>query len=142
MRVFEMNTNRFNRMCIGLIVTWRDVEPFGDTKPYDCAVSASTPAKRVLADSFYRMNSAKILNSDLRWLIEVSICFLTPRGVDKRITEIETRCRLSSWQSNSICEVIAESIEEAFSGNDAYPDGHKNKGDYLYCEFKCQILGA
>ena len=137
-----MNTNRFKRMCSGLIVTWRDVEPFGDTKPYDCKVSASTSAKRLIADSFYRANSDKILNYDFRWLIEVAICFKTPRGIDKRITEIEAKCKLASWQSNSICEVIAESIEEAFAGNDAYPEGHKNKGEYLYCEFKCQILGA
>lgn len=137
-----MNQNRFKRMCTGLIVTWRDVEPFGDAKPYDCKVSASTPAKRLIADALYRGNSERILSTDFRWLIEVSICFLTPRGLDKRITEIETRCKLSSWQSNSICEIIADALDEAFSGNEAYPDGHKNKGEYQYCEFKAQILGV
>lgn len=137
-----MSLDRFKRMCTGLIVTWRDVEPFGDTKPYDCKVSASTAAKRLIADGFYRANSERILSTDFKWLIELAVCFKTPRGLDKRITEIELRCKLSSWQSNSICDVIAEAIEEAFTGNDAYPDGHKNKGEYQYCEFKAQIVGV
>ena len=67
----------------------------------------------------------------------------TPSGEDKYDDAIfNYTCSLRSKKAEILHEEIQKAFEGFIAGNDAYPEGHKNKGVYSHCEFMAIVAGV
>ena len=129
------------KRCVGYVVSWLDPEPWGDSKPTDTKLRHTNNAMKFIAADYYRKYYDLIMTSKLSWVITLKILFETKQGVDVREYELSLFTAMVGKDSSKFVESISDCIQEAFNGNEAYPDEHKKKGNYMWCEFDAQIIG-
>ena len=127
----------------GFAIYWNDSNPFTeDGNISNEGVTHTNPTLRLTANEMWDRSQQWILNTEFTWAVRMVVIFDTPKRGDKPDEYLfHYTCTLRGKKSDELNEAMKEALEKSIAGNDAYPDGHKNKGTYLHCEFVAQIVG-
>lgn len=135
---------RARRGLKGMILQWTDSDPFSENgKIFDTAVTHKNPTQRlVVRDMWYRCNDW-ILNTEFQYCVIMRVVFDTEkRGLKVDELEFNFTCTLRGDKSQILNDAMEAELIECIKANDSIPEGHKNKGLYVHCEFIAQIVGV
>lgn len=132
------------KLMKGFSVYWVDSHPFTeDGGISNDGVSHTNPTQKIIAQKMWDDCKLWILNTEFTWLVRMTVIYDTPnRGIKPDQYDFTYTCTLRGKKSDDLNEAMKAALKKSMAGNDAYPDGHKNKGKYLYCEFIAQIVGV
>lgn len=128
----------------GFAIYWNDSDPFtenGDISSH--GVTHTNPTQKLIAREMWDKCQHWILHTEFTWLVRMVVIFDTPKRDDDPDEYIfRYTCTLRGKKSGDLNDKIEMSLKKSIDGNNSYPDGHKNKGQYLHCEFVAQIVGV
>lgn len=134
---------RARRGLKGMILRWIDTDPFSENGEIkNPEVTHKNPTQRLIVrDMWYRCNSW-ILTNEFTYCVTMKVVFETEkRGLKVDEFEFNYTCTLRGAKSDTLNDAMQAELVESLRCNDAIPDGHKNKGRYLHCEFTAEIVG-
>jgi len=137
------------RKLIGFTVMWRDSNPLGEADrrfiSHDCVTHANS-IKKLHCLKMWKHQSRFVLTTEFTWLIFAEVVFKTPNKMHSTHGLDEGEFRLTApFQApgdSRMNDAILEHIESAIERNNRLPEGHKNKGTYLYVNFQATIEGV
>jgi hypothetical protein len=127
----------------GLILRWVDADPFSENAEItNTDVSHKNPTQRLIVDEMWRQCSKWICETEFTWNVVMKVFHDTgERGLKVDEYEFDFTCTLRGKKSDILNDAMEASLNESRAGNDAFPDGHKNKGVYLRCDFIATVTG-
>ena len=128
----------------GFSIGWVDDDPFTDNGVITGGhVDHSNPTQKLICRDMWARCSQWIVESEFQWLVTMRVIFEgSPRGDVWVDCEFNFTCSLRGKKSEILNDAMEDALIDAKAGNDAYPDGHKNKGTYSRCEFLAQVVGV
>lgn len=135
---------RARRGMIGMVLHWTDKNSFTEIGEItDVGVTHSNPTQRLIARDMWARCSEWICHSEFTWCVIMRVVFTgTEKGDKVDEYEFNYTCAIRGKKSEILEDAMRESLIESMKGNDAYPDGHRNKGQYKHCEFVAHIVGV
>lgn len=135
---------RARKSMLGFAITWRDSDPFTENGTIDGGeIDHANPTQKLICRDMWARCSQWIVESEFQWLVTMRVIFEgAPRGDVWVDCEFNFTCSLRGKKSEILNDAMEAALIDAKAGNDAYPDGHKNKGTYSHCEFLAQIVGV
>lgn len=139
---------RYNKQAragmLGFILSWNESDPFaGDNEIINTGVSHTNAHQRLIVGEMWRSCAHWITNTEFTWLVQMQVSYETEnRGVKLDDYELTFTCAIRGNKSEILEYAMIESFNESQAGNRALADGHKNKGIYIGCKFKAQIIGV
>jgi hypothetical protein len=83
------------------------------------------------------------VSTEFIYRVEMNVVFETERrGLKVDELEFDYTGTLRAAKSQMLNDVMERELADCLKSNDSLPSGHKNKGNYLYCEFIAQIVGV
>lgn len=134
---------RARRGLKGMILKWTDSDPFSEDGVITATdVTHTNPTQRLVVRDMWARCSEWILNTEFTYCVQMRVVFETEnRGLKADELEFDYTCTLRGAKSQILNDAMEAELVECIKANAAYPDGHKNKGKYLHCEFVAQIVG-
>lgn len=128
----------------GFALSWVDADPYEENSEIsNKAVSHTNPTQKLIAEEMWRTCSHWICNTEFMWLVRMTVIYDTPqRDLNPDQFDFNFTCTLRGKKSDVLNDAMKAELIKSRKCNDSYPDGHKNKGKYLYCEFIAQIVGV
>ena len=106
-------------------------------------VDNSNPIQKLISQSMWDQCKSWILTTEFVWEVTMRMIHTGTASGDKYDDAIfNFTCTLRGEKAEILHEEIQKAFEGFIAGNNAYPDGHKNKGIYSHCEFLAQIVGV
>lgn len=135
---------RARRGLKGMVLRWTDSDPFSENGTItDTDVTHSNPTQRLLVRDMWARCSDWIVSTEFTYLVTMRVVFDTEkRGQKVDILEFDYTGTLRAAKSQMLNDVMEKELKSSLKSNDSLPGGHKNKGNYLYCEFIAQIVGV
>lgn len=131
----------------GFTFLWVDEDPFSESAAItDARVTHKNPTQRLICQDVWKRCSHWILSTEFTWVVFMDVVFTAPNkaSADLKIEEGEFRITgaLRKDGDTRLNDAMREFLEEARALNDQLPEGHKNKGEYLYCRFQATVEGV
>ena len=135
---------RARRGMMGFTITWRDSDPFTENGTIDGGeIDHANPTQKLICRDMWQRCSQWIVSTEFTWSVIMRVIFEgAPRGDVWVDCEFNFTCSLRGKKSEILNDAMEAALIDARAGNDAYPDGHKNKGVYSRCEFLAQVAGV
>ena len=135
---------RARRGMMGFTITWQDSDPFTENGTIDGGeIDHANPTQKLICRDMWQRCSQWIVSTEFTWSVIMRVIFEgAPRGDVWVDCEFNFTCSLRGKKSEILNDAMEAALIDARAGNDAYPDGHKNKGVYSRCEFLAQIVGV
>lgn len=129
---------------LGFCITWIDTDPFSDNgEIHGGHVDHQNPTQRLICRDMWAKCAHWIVETEFTWKVLMRVVFEnTQNGTKFDDYEFTYTCSLRGKKSEILNNAMEKELNNSFSGNDAYPEGHKNKGTYLHCEFLACIVGV
>jgi hypothetical protein len=135
---------RARRGMKGMILKWTDSDPFSENGLIsETDVTHTNPTQRLIVRDMWARCNEWILNSEFTYLVQMIVVFETEkRGLKIDELEFNYTCTLRGAKSGILNDAMEAELAECLKCNNAIPDGHKNKGIYVHCEFTATITGV
>jgi prepilin-type processing-associated H-X9-DG protein len=137
----------FNRKSlIGFTLIWRDINPLSNNAIIENeGVTHKNPIHRIYCKNVWALHHDKILKNTFQWKVNVDIYYSLPNKENSDIKqdhgEFIIKAPFKVPGDTTLNDEIEKFVIESKLLNVQLPDGHKNKGNYLYCDFKVMIIG-
>lgn len=128
----------------GFEMSWIAESPFPiGSKIHDGEVNHANPTQRLICRNMWNRCSQWIVETEFTWFIQMRVvCVDSPRGDRFDDFEFTYTCTLRGNKSDILNDAMETEFKAAIDGNNAYPEGHKNKGVYSHCEFMATVVGV
>jgi len=131
----------------GFVLGWASDDPFSDDKEggdiTNCTIDHANPTQKLICVSVWQKCAHWIVETEFQWCVIIRVIFEgAPKGDVWVDCELNYTCSLRGKKSQTLNDALEAALIDAKAGNDAYPDGHKNKGVYSRCEFLAQVVGV
>lgn len=134
---------RARRGMLGFTVTWLDPDPFADNSEIEGGdIDHANPTQKLICLDMWKRCSQWIVSTEFTWVVIMRVCWKEYTKIEAVDCHHRFTCALRGHKSEILNDAMEQSLKEVLAGNDAYPDGHKNKGTYSHCEFLAQIVGV
>jgi hypothetical protein len=135
---------RARRGMMGFTIVWSDSDPFTENGRIDGGeIDHANPTQKLICRDMWKRCSQWIVSTEFTWRVIMRVVFVgAPKGDCYYDNEFTYTCTLRGHKSEILNDAMEQALKEAVAGNDAYPDGHKNKGVYSACEFLAQVVGV
>lgn len=131
----------------GFVLSWASDDPFSELKEggeiTDCKIDHANPTQKLICISMWQQCAHWIVETEFQWSVIMRVIFEgAPRGDVWVDCDFNFTCSLRGKKSEILNDAMEVALIDAKAGNDAYQDGHKNKGTYSRCEFLAQVVGV
>lgn len=128
----------------GFCITWRDFDPFSENGKIDGGeIDHANPTQKLICREMWQRCSQWIVSTEFTWQVTMRVIFTgATKGDCYCDYDFTYTCTLRGNKSEILNNAMEQSLKEAIAGNNAYPEGHKNKGVYSHCEFLAQVVGV
>jgi len=130
----------------GFTITWADSDPFpfsGNGTIDGGEIDHANPTQKLICIDMWKRCSQWIVTQEFTWLVIMRVIHTGTQNGDKYDDyEFKYTCTLRGNKSDILNDAMEKALKESIDGNNAYPDGHKNKGVYSHCEFMAQVVGV
>lgn len=128
----------------GFMLSWSDIDPFGPCSDVqNVAVDHTNPTQRLIVADMWNQCEKWIMETEFQWSIVMKISIETERrGTAVTECEFNFTCALRGAKALVLNDAMKNEFEETIAGNNAYPEGHKNKGVLSGCVFVAKIAGV
>ena len=128
----------------GFSVAWSDSDPFSENGTIEGGdIDHANPTQKLICRDMWKRCSQWIVETEFQWSVIMRVIFEgAPRGDVWVDCDFNFTCSLRGKKSEILNDAMEAALIDAKAGNDAYPDGHKNKGNYSRCEFLAQVVGV
>lgn len=132
---------------LGFSFIWRDEDPFSESATIaNAQVTHKNPTQRLICQDMWRRCSEWILTTEFTWVVFMEVVFSAPNkaNADFKVEDGEFRITapLRKEGESRLSDAMEAFLIEVKALNDQLPDGHKNKGEYLHCNFQATIEGV
>lgn len=128
----------------GFTITWADSDPFSENGTIDGGeIDHANPTQKLICIDMWKRCSQWIVTQEFTWQVIMRVIFTgAPNGDKYDDYEFKYTCTLRGNKSEILNNEMEKALKESLAGNDAYPEGHKNKGIYSHCEFMAIVAGV
>ena len=134
---------RARRGMMGFTVIWSDSDPFSENGTIDGGeIDHANPTQKLICKDMWNRCSQWIVSTEFTWVVIMRVCWKEYSRIEAVDCHHRFTCALRGHKSEILNDAMEQSLKEVLAGNNAYPDGHKNKGTYSHCEFLAQIVGV
>ncbi len=128
----------------GFCITWADSDPFSENGRIDGGdIDHANPTQKLICKDMWKRCSQWIVSTEFNWQIIMRVVFTGAANGDKYDDyDFTYTCTLRGHKSEILNDAMEKALQESIDGNNAYPEGHKNKGVYSHCEFLAQVIGV
>ena len=128
----------------GFVIGWSDSDPFSENGTIEGGdIDHSNPTQKLICRDMWTRCSQWIVETEFQLAVIMRVIFEgAPRGDVWVDCDFNFTCSLRGKKSEILNDAMEAALIDARAGNDAYPDGHKNKGTYSRCEFLAQVVGV
>jgi hypothetical protein len=135
---------RARRHMAGVILAWTDTDPFSEGGEIrDTDVTHKNPTQRLIARDMWDRCRDWMVTTEFTWLVTMRVIYTgTAKGDKVDTLEFRHTCSLRGNKSDELNDAMQAELKESLKGNDAFPEGHRNKGVYDRCEFVAVVVGV
>lgn len=128
----------------GFLLSWTDMTPFGDESDVqNITVDHTNPTQRLIVADMWNQCEKWIMETEFQWAIVMRIHIETEkRGTAITECEFNFTCPLRGAKAKILNDAMKKEYDETIAGNNAYPEGHKNKGVFSGCVFVAKVAGV
>jgi hypothetical protein len=130
--------------CLGLILKWSDTDPLHRNGTIsDTSVSHKNPTYRLTCKTLWNEYSEWIKMQEFNWIVSINVIYRTEKRGDKTDNlEFIYTGSLSGKKSEQLEAIMKSELKNSIAANEYLEECHKNKGDFVICEFTAQIVGV
>lgn len=129
---------------LGFSLSWGYSDPFSENSSiYGGEIDHLNPTQKIICRDMWRRCSQWIVTQEFTWQVIMRVVYIgTEKGDKYDDYDHVFTCTLRGNKSDILNDAMEKNLSESLAGNNAFPEGHKNKGVYSHCEFLAVVIGV